>query len=233
MNSQNKLSAKAFVKPDENIYADAFNSILRLIILAHLLMLQSENGIDGLAEELLRNKLLKYIKQKQGTFGLAQYVFDAESAEIDEVTDITKGYNDIRITIPTNDAFSEEEQKHYTVECKRLDGNSEKNKAYIEEGIFRFITGKYASKMSLAGMVGFIEKSNKKVEGDRITAIIDDINNKLTGQFAKADCEKLTNVSVDQNFRNSYQSKHSRDNHLGNIDITHLFLDNTIACINS
>lgn len=223
----NSLSAKTFVKFGEKNYLNDFNLILKLSIYAHSLMLNELSNKDKIEEEILRNKLLKYLKPNQGKYGLARYVFDAESAEIDENSDITVGYHDIKITIPIACDFSLEEQRHYTIECKRLDGYSDKNRSYIEEGIFRFIKGKYSSKMNIAGMIGFVEPSKKQFKTDKITSIIKDINEKLEKNFNRID-EMLEKSVIIEDFSNSYKSLHKRDKNLGTIDITHLIFDNTL-----
>lgn len=226
MDSQNKLSALNFVKPEEKFYQKSFTKVLELTVVAHSLMLQKETNIDGLNEETLRNKLVKHINQNRGLYGLGRFVFDSETVVCEEETDKTIGYTDIKITIPSRSAFSSEEQKAYTIECKRLDGYADKNKKYIEEGICRFIKGRYANNTNLAGMIGFIESSARKFKDDKITSIVNDINEKLLNDFKKEESEKLQNICVVSDFKNSYKSIHKREKNLGDINITHLMLNN-------
>lgn len=226
MNSQNKLSALNFVKPEEKFYQKSFTTVLELTVFAHSLMVQKESNIDGLDEETLRNKLVKYMNQNRGTYGIGNFVFDGETVVCEEETDKTVGYTDIKITIPSKNNFSSEEQKSYTIECKRLDGYADKNKKYIEEGIYRFINGKYAKNSNIAGMMGFVESSARKFKGDKITSIVNDINEKLLNDFKKEESEKLQNVCVVKDFKNSYKSTHKREKNLGDINITHLMLNN-------
>ncbi len=75
--------------------------------------------------------------------------------------DVNDGRVDIQI-ISLNDF--EEDEAFYVIECKRLDGSSKLNKAYIEHGINRFITKYksenheyyYPSRYGINGMIGFI-----------------------------------------------------------------------------
>lgn len=223
MNSLNKLSAKKFVI--KKTYKEKFNKILEICIHAHSLLL-NENMTKNLVEEKLRNKLLKYIEKMQGSYMLANYVFVAESAEIDEITDDTVGYNDIRVYIPCNSDFSNEGKKYFTIECKRLDGYSDKNKEYIEEGMNRFISEKYICKLDICGMIGFIEKSKKIYKYDKTQEIVNAINNKLINVYNKNETEKLQASIIKEDFINSYQSKHIRDKCKLPIYISHLFFDN-------
>lgn len=224
MNCLNKLSAKKFVR--NKTYKIQFNKILTACVKAHSKLIESEDNLDGLEEEVLRNKLIKYIRNNQGTYGVAKYVFDAESAEIDETTDKTVGYPDIKITIPCSSNFSTEEQKKFIIECKRLDGYTSKNKAYIEEGMNRFISEKYVCILDVCGMIGFIEKSNKVYKTDKIVEIVNDINNKLINVYKKNEAEKLqTSTNIDE-FNHSYISTHNREKCQLPLYISHLFLDN-------
>ncbi len=222
MNSLNKLSAKKFVK--NKTYKSQFNKILNVCVKAYSKLIESEKNLEGLEEEMLRNKLLKYIRNNQGVYGIAKYVFDAESAEIDDITDKTVGYCDIRITIPCSSNFSTDEQKKFIIECKRLDGYASKNKAYIEEGMNRFISEKYVCKLDVCGMIGFIEKSNKVYRTDKIAEIVNDINDKLINVYKKNETEKIQ-TNTDINEFNSYTSKHIREKCELPLQISHLFLD--------
>ena len=223
LNSLNKLSAKKFVR--NKTYKLQFNKILTACVKAHFKLVESEKNLEGLEEEILRNKLLKYIKNNQGTYGIAKYVFDAESAEIDETTDKTVGYCDIKITIPCSSNFSTKEQNKFIIECKRLDGFATKNKAYIENGMNRFISEKYVCRLDVCGMIGFIEKANKVYKTDKIAEIVNDINDKLINVYKKNETEKLqTSTNIDE-YNNSYTSTHIREKCQLPLHISHLFLD--------
>lgn len=225
LNFQNNLSAKKFVK--NKTYKMEFNRILNACINAHELMIKNDKNIDNLEENKLRNKLIKYIDKNKGTWGVAKYVFNAEPAEIDDNTDETVGFHDIRVTIPCNSDFSNEEHKRFIIECKRLDGYSEKNKKYIEEGMNRFISEKYKCKLDVCGMIGFIEKSQKIYKKEKAQEIVEDINDKLINQYNKNQSEQLIVTTVNDNFNSAYKSIHNRTKCNLPINITHIFLDNS------
>ncbi len=53
----------------------------------------------------------------------------------------------------------EGQQVYYTIECKRLDGNSHLCKEYVENGIRRFTTGKYPTFLGCNAMLGFLVRT--------------------------------------------------------------------------
>lgn len=226
MNSHNILSAKSFVKKDEKSYEKDFNKILKLCIFAYNQMLENENDLDGKDEGKLRNLLMKHMQNNRGNYGLGNYNIDAECAENNEITNKTIGYCDLKITIPTNNDFSNEPYRYFTIECKRLDGTSQKNNLYITEGMHRFITEKYSKNMDISGMIGFIESSNNNKTTITIDNIVKNINNNLVQRFMHQQNEKLTHSLVDENFINSYESNHEIKHKKRKIKLSHLFFDN-------
>lgn len=228
MKLSNKLSAKLFVKKEENFYEQDFNKILKLCIFAHSKMIENENNLDGKDEETLRNILMYYMENNRGIFKLGRYVIDAESAEIYNHT--TQGYCDLKITIPTNDDWTNEPLNYYIIECKRLNGESRKTDLYITQGIHRFISEKYSNNMNIGGMIGFIESSQKRdIENNcDVNSIVQDINSKLTNKYKHNIEEKLILAIINDKFFNSYESKHKINNinKNRNIKLIHLFLDN-------
>lgn len=228
LNLQNRLSARAFVKNEDNFFEKDFNRIIELCIYAHSKMLENENNLDGLGEETLRNILMGYIQLNRGLYRLGRYVIDAESAEINN--HITQGYCDLKITIPTNDDWSNEPLNYYIIECKRLNGESQKNDLYITEGIHRFISEKYSRKMNIGGMIGFIETNqNKQINNQcNVPSLVENINNKLINKYKHNDNEKLTVTVIQLGFFDSFESKHKvkNRNNERSIKLIHLFLDN-------
>ena len=53
----------------------------------------------------------------------------------------------------------EGQQVYYTIECKRLDGNSHLCKEYVDNGIRRFTTGKYPTFLGCNAMLGFLVRT--------------------------------------------------------------------------
>lgn len=222
MNSNNRLLAKVFVK--EKSYEKIFNKILELCIYAHSQMLQNKIQLCNKDEESLRSMLKIYMQNNRGNFKLGNYHIDAESAEINEHTYQTLGYCDLKITIPTNNEWSNEPERYFTIECKRVDGSANKNKLYISEGIHRFTTEKYSKNMNIGGMIAFVENNKKTMKS--INEIVEDVNKKLVEDFKHPREEKLLPYAVTKNFANSYQSQHDINNKDRTISLVHLFFDN-------
>ena len=104
------------------------------------------------------------------------------------------------------------------IECKRLK-NNEKNLAYINNGVQRFVIGRYGEELPAAGMIGFIEAGNE-------TEIVADLSNRLS--------QRPETISTIQQHENEtfpdeyadhvYHSIHQREN-LSPIELFHLMLD--------
>lgn len=73
-----------------------------------------------------------------------------------EVREGNHGRTDIRF-LKVKDY--EGQQVYYTIECKRLDGNSHLCKEYVDNGIRRFTTGKYPTFLSCNAMLGFLVRA--------------------------------------------------------------------------
>ena len=228
MNLQNRLSAKSFVKKEDKFFEKDFNRIMELCIFAHSKMLENENNLDGLDEETLRSILMDYMQRNRGNYRLGRYAIDAESAEINN--HITQGYCDLKISIPTNDDWSNEPLNYYIIECKRLNGESTKNDLYITKGIHRFVSEKYSRKMNIGGMICFIETNqNQHINNQcNVASLIENINNKLINKYKHNYNERLTATIIKLDFYNSFESKHKikNRNYERNIKLIHLFLDN-------
>lgn len=221
LNSHKVLSAKKFI--DKNNNYSLFLNIIDICKQAHQQIKVSKVDLNGLTEPVLRNKLVKQIEKIQGYYGLAQLVFVAESVENNE-NDITIGYHDIEIFVPPTSKFSLKPKNRFIIECKKLDGYSTLNDKYITEGMNRFISEKYSSPVNICGMIGFVEQSNKKYCNDKITSIVNDINIKLTKKYKRNSSEYLLPIMADKNV---YKSTHYKEKSNTELNMYHLFLDNT------
>ncbi len=105
------------------------------------------------------------------------------------------------------------------IECKRLKSN-EKNLAYINNGIQRFVIGRYGAELPIAGMIGFIEAGN---EAD----IINDLKKRLSKQTETISTIEThtTDVFSEEYAGHIYQSTHNREGNLSEIELFHLMLD--------
>lgn len=136
-----------FIKSNNKIKND--ENIIRNILYENYLM------NDDLAEE---NDFYKYFFSIESMEN-----FDGEKY---------KGRTDIKII---NKNFFKKKMEYFTIECKRLDGNSDLNKKYVQNGIARFATidktkPLYSSHFHINAMFGFL------VENNNIDSIVDDIN---------------------------------------------------------
>ena len=153
---------------------------------------------DLLVEELKQNELFIYV-----------FIVNREPQE---GLYSNKGFLDIKIDIATTG-------RYFAFECKRLDdkiGKSSLQQAYIDEGLHRFITGKYAKEEDFGGMIGFV------VAG-KISLTVQDMKRKVKN-YHFVDGYKLLDAFCN-NLLTIFQSKHKRENGLGDMHIYHLFLD--------
>ncbi|MDR2408488.1 MAG: hypothetical protein LBE13_10325 [Bacteroidales bacterium] len=118
-------------------------------------------------EILIRNRLVeKYldddtIRAKIGIDILCLRFIPEKSEGYDDNTDLYIGRTDISVV--TQNWLENDRKDYYTIECKRIDGNKELNKRYINEGIVRFLnTGgsvKYVSHHKKNIMYGFVVRN--------------------------------------------------------------------------
>ncbi|MCX6648854.1 MAG: hypothetical protein NTV61_05635 [Candidatus Bathyarchaeota archaeon] len=53
-----------------------------------------------------------------------------------------------------------DKQSFFGIECKILENNTSSSKQYIEEGVKRYLSGKYYGKIDESSMVGYIKEGN-------------------------------------------------------------------------
>lgn len=101
----------------------------------------------------------------------------------------------------------------FIIECKRLKAADSQ---YIDEGIKRFVTLKYAKDDACAGMIGF-------VIGGKIEKIVEDLEQKVKDFHYTAGFDSLLKRKC-VNWEHSFQSRHDRDEN-SPIHLYHLFFD--------
>ena len=110
-------------------------------------------------ENIIRNVLLEEFlntDDQRQKYGLKNYKFTPENLEHYSIeTKLYSGRTDIRVSIKSD--FCESEA-YYIIECKRIDGSSPLNKAFVKEGVMRFTSGKYSSFYNQSCMLGFVVK---------------------------------------------------------------------------
>lgn len=222
-------SADLFIYSDLT-HDEQFKVILKGIIAAYQLMLISCKEIEN-NENKIRNYLCEHFLQK-GDFKkehfLQPFHFDAESAVIKDGKE--NGFIDIKVI--TTETFFEPED-YYTIECKRLDGDYKYKIAkenlllkksslatmYIENGIERFVKGKYPTTLGVNGMLGFIVQTTDIEEG--IAIINDLINNRFPQSNTTHLLSKADSIP---DFNKTYLSTHLDTNQIS-FDLYHLMLD--------
>lgn len=112
-------------------------------------------------ENLIRNELhYNYLNKSaiRKQLKLQKYLFIPEVSESHTICNV-RGRTDIRILMRSS--FDDPENYYYTIECKRLDGESDLNRLYVLEGMQRFVTSTtplYKSYFGENGMIGFVVK---------------------------------------------------------------------------
>ena len=211
-------------KNDETYYFGEFYKVLQLLVFScEKMILEKKIKLNSSQEDNLRNLfVIEYLRKNKDKFGIMDLYFNCGGESVDKDNNYkTLGRVDINISVP-NTLCSED--KIFIFECKRLDGYSSKNKEYVNNGLFRFIEGKYSKKMPLAGMIGFVQGFKKNSNMNSLVVGINDILNKhKTIKTTK----NLTLYKIDKKFKYSYSSQHKRNKSLPKIDLYHLFFDFT------
>ncbi|MBN2825873.1 MAG: hypothetical protein JXQ76_11145 [Campylobacterales bacterium] len=140
-------------------YDIEFKTLMLNIYKCYLYLIENDKRVPSNDENKIRDILLEYLKDtdiRNTICSIVGYRFDKEVDENEGRVDIKiVQYNDFE----NHDAF-------YVIECKRLDGNSKLNNAYLADGINRFTTSYksskydfyYSSYYGVNGMIGFIIK---------------------------------------------------------------------------
>ena len=201
-------------------YAAEFQRVLCGVFACNTMMLSDNVELPNDENEIRNNLLLKYLKNdaiREQTGLSGNFIFDREVPE-----DNTKGRTDIKVqTIQT---FTKSEV-YYIIECKRLNnkyitGTSGLNAAYINEGIYRFVSKYYSTNCGVNAMLGFV------VEKMKICENIKNINTLLRNPKLKK-CNTTQEIQKEAfipDFEFHYSSKH---NDIDNVSFTlfHLMLD--------
>ncbi len=157
---ENNLDATSFI-PAVNNYQNEFQDLITKIYLCYELMLLDKIELPYNNENEIRDILLNEYLQKRN---VRNNICNIYGFRFDKEVDVNDGRVDIKI-ITLNDF--ENDDAFYVIECKRLDGKSALNKAYVEHGIKRFTTNYtsenheyyYPSNYGINGMIGFIVKN--------------------------------------------------------------------------
>lgn len=178
---------------------------------------KNKTGFQHKSENQITDKIYFWLKtdKKNIKFNRKMTVNSQPKTDNQEV----EGYYDLKFESPLWQAG----QKHFAIENKILEDNSESYKEYIYKpiaksqrkygngGMYRFLSNKYAQDQPYGGMLAFIKKGNIQDIKSNLTDKIKDIKipneNNFYGEVINCD---LLDFKI-QNFDNSFQSNHKRN----------------------
>ena len=205
------LNANIFKKAAD-IYRHELKAVVELII--HCYPIVKQDSTFQYDEDTIRNIFVKSIRNNKSKYDLGYLLFEVETGEVDPNNQII-GYIDIKVVNVGNRDLADEDE-YLCFECKRLDGKSKLTNRYVTEGIYRYVSDKYSSKMPLAGMIGFIEGGNPEAIIKKVNEVLKKSKNIATIMYLENDKTLLDSKCL-------YKSTHKRSS--SNIDIFHLMFD--------
>lgn len=110
-----------------------------------------------------------------------------------------------------------DEDAYYTIECKRLTPGH-LAKEYVNEGMIRFVSGKYAVATSAAAMIGYAIAHAPE-------DLLEPVNEHVRQHADLTDDDLLAPAAPIRALTTVYKSRHLRGTSRVEIHITHLFLD--------
>lgn len=174
---------------------------------------QSKNLENDIRDDVLRIAEAKLKEESLRNRGdkLLEFKFKNEPRNISDEDDTKRIDIELIFAIP---AYVPD----LIIECKRLK-NNEKNLAYINNGVQRFVIGRYSGKLPVAGMIGFIEAGNE-------AEIVEDLRNRLSQRPETISTiqQHKTETFPDEYAEHIYHSIHKREN-LQPIELFHLMMD--------
>jgi len=158
-------------------------------------------AVELLKEESRRNRDNRFLK----------FSFYNEPRDVEDESDTKR--LDVQINYDSDPLLPD-----LIIECKRL-ANTDKNLAYIQNGVQRFVIGRYSPTHPIAGMIGFIETRDK-------TEIVQNLSNKLSERPETISTiqQHKTETFPDEYANHVYHSIHKREN-LQPIELFHLMMD--------
>lgn len=165
-------------------------------------------------ENQIRSIMLEeYINKQKKAYGMSSYKFDLEVPENYNGKGNHKGRIDIRVLLKSD---FEKNDAYYIVECKRIDGSSNLNKKYVNEGVARFVTEKYSSYYGRNILLGFIVR---KIDIVSNVNKIENIQNSDSNQAMHGSFKHVKNKGITENYSCIYQIKS------GKLELCHVFSD--------
>jgi hypothetical protein len=201
------LNASVFIENCNIIYNERFENILVSIISCYDLMKSNHCSLQDnenlIRDEMINNYLMN--NEVRRNIGISDYLFYRELPTINNT-----GRVDILVVLRKH--TFEDTNACYIIECKRLNnentnGTTGLNAKYVNEGIDRFVSGKYPMYENTAGMIGFM------ISEIDIHKNIICMNQLLQNSFTEINTEReLTQKKITPAFEYSYYSKHKAEN---------------------
>jgi hypothetical protein len=122
-------------------------------------------------ETAIARSLRNAMRQAKNLSRALPCLIDREVVEDDPDSGEEKGRIDIRFT------HGSDESVYFAFECKRLNvptngGCKSLAREYVEKGMMRFVTGKYATGLTQGGMIGFVMDGNSAAATDKVDEAI-------------------------------------------------------------
>ncbi|MCC8103089.1 MAG: hypothetical protein LIP11_12830 [Clostridiales bacterium] len=155
----------------------------------------------------------KYMQEQRNAYKMSGYIFDVEVQENYTGYGKYAGRADIRALLKS-DFIAED--VYYIVECKRIDGSNILNERYVDEGVSRFVSGKYTSPYGKNIMLGYVVKD---IDVSANTVQIENIQNLKPDPCMHGHFQSLGKRGVTNYYTCVYQ------NQTFNLEIWHMFSD--------
>jgi len=207
----------------------AFGDGLVNSITSHLIECSQKMKFDSIATgELLEGKeniITNNLVEKYLNAGSNDIRYILETSEtLDDETGRHIGRADIRVFSCNH--FKIDSKAYFIIECKLIDGYTTPNKDYIVDGVSRFfvpaLNPKYPSYYKRNIMFGYV------VKAINIPCNANKIDKLQSSLLADLSAEKFVFVQNENLQHYVYTCKYTSP-HIGNIELTHLFLNFTDA----
>lgn len=195
----------------------SFNKIIDYILdICEMIVKDYEEKLSKLPnnENAIRSIMLEeYLKPQRKSYKMQGYKFEPETQENYIGNGVYSGRIDIRVSMKSN---FEKDEAYYVIECKRIDGSTDLNKKYVEDGIARFVVEKYSSYFGRNIMLGFVVKKIDILDNVQKIVNIQNANEDscMHGNFMLVKKEGIT-----ENYSCTYQIQS------GELELRHIFSD--------
>jgi hypothetical protein len=172
-------------------------------------------------EDPTTESLCRLLRQNRSTSDLP-FRIDTQMVELDPAAGQDQGRLDIAFSPLVN-----REDIYFCLECKRLNvpqnsGVRTYANEYVVFGMVRFVRGQYAAMMRHGGMLGYVLDGN-------VDAAIQGVSAAIAGHavdLGMSQPVQISTSSIQASNRDMRETRHQRDQGLGEFLIHHLFVPN-------